>query len=98
MIGVPLLTLEEYTTVVVQSDVLTDEEQLCVFKAITMKNNSVFNITTRFRMHSLSSTIHVILLVKERCKLSRYLGLIMADTILTAAEALIYMISCLSVL
>ena len=37
MIGVPLLTLEEYTTVVVQSDVLTDQEQLCVFKAITMK-------------------------------------------------------------
>jgi hypothetical protein len=50
MIGVPLLTLEEYTTVVVQSDVLTDEEQLCVFKAITMKNNSVSKITTRFRM------------------------------------------------
>jgi hypothetical protein len=50
MIGVPLLTLEEYTTVVVQSDVLTDEEQLSVFKAITMKNNSVFNITTGFRM------------------------------------------------
>ena len=50
MIGVPLLTLEEYTTVVVQSDVLTDEEQLCVFKAITMKNNSVSKITTGFRM------------------------------------------------
>jgi hypothetical protein len=44
MIGVPLLTLEEYTTVVVQSDVLTDEEQLSVFKAITMKNNSVSKI------------------------------------------------------
>ena len=50
MIGIPLLTLEEYTTVVVQSDVLTDEEQLYVFKAITMKNNSVFKITTGFRM------------------------------------------------
>ena len=49
MIGVPLLTLEEYTSVVVPSDVLTDEEQLCVFKAITMKNNSDSKIT-KFRM------------------------------------------------
>ena len=51
MIGVPLLTLEEYTTVVVPSNVLTDGEQLCVFKAITMKNNSDSKITTKFRMH-----------------------------------------------
>ena len=50
MIGIPLLTLEEYTTVVVPSDVLTDKEQLCVFKAITMKNNSDSKITTKFRM------------------------------------------------
>ena len=50
MIGIPLLTLEEYTTVVVPSDVLTDEEQLSVFKAITMKNNSVSKTTTKFRM------------------------------------------------
>jgi len=50
MIGIPLLTLEEYTAVVVPSDVLTDEEQLCVFKAITMKNNSDSKITTKFRM------------------------------------------------
>jgi hypothetical protein len=49
MIGIPLLTLEEYTTVVVPSDVLTDEEQLCIFKAITMKNNSDSKIT-KFRM------------------------------------------------
>ena len=49
MIGIPLLTLEEYTTVVVPSDVLTDKEQLCVFKAITMKNNSDSKIT-KFRM------------------------------------------------
>ena len=50
MIGIPLLTLEEYTTVVVPSDVLTDEEQLCVFKAITMKINSDSKIITNFRM------------------------------------------------
>ena len=49
MIGIPLLTLEEYTTVVVPSDVLTDEEQLSIFKAITMKNNLDSNIT-KFRM------------------------------------------------
>ena len=52
MIGIPLLTLEEYTTVVVPSDVLTDEEQLFVFKAITMKINSVSKITTGFSMCS----------------------------------------------
>jgi len=51
MIGIPLLTLEEYTAVVVPSDVLTDEEQLSVFKAITMQNNSVSKTTTKFRMH-----------------------------------------------
>jgi hypothetical protein len=52
MIRIPLLTLEEYTTVVVPSDVLTDEEQLFVFKAITMKINSVSKITTGFSMCS----------------------------------------------
>jgi hypothetical protein len=50
MIGIPLLTLEEYTTVVVPSDVLTDEEQLFVFKAITKVINSDSKITTKFRM------------------------------------------------
>jgi hypothetical protein len=50
MIGIPLLTLEEYTTVAVPSDVLTDEEQLCVFKANTMKINSDSKIITNFRM------------------------------------------------
>ena len=48
-IGIPLLTLEEYTQVVVPSDVLTLEEQLFAFKAITMPINSGSSIT-KFRM------------------------------------------------
>ncbi|CAC5374321.1 BTBD3_6 [Mytilus coruscus] len=39
-IGIPLLSLEEYTSVVIPSGVLTDEEQLQSFKAITIPNNA----------------------------------------------------------
>ncbi|XP_052078335.1 BTB/POZ domain-containing protein 6-B-like [Mytilus californianus] len=37
--AIPLLSLEEYTSVVIPSSILTDEEQLQIFKAITIPNN-----------------------------------------------------------
>ncbi|VDH88882.1 BTB/POZ domain-containing protein 9 [Mytilus galloprovincialis] len=49
-IGIPLLSLEEYTSVVIPSGVLTDEEQLQSFKAITIPNNA--STCEKFRKRS----------------------------------------------
>lgn len=38
-IAIPLLSIDEYTSVVIPSNILTDEEQLQIFKAITIPNN-----------------------------------------------------------
>lgn len=38
--AIPLLSIDEYTSVVIPSGVLTDEEQLQIFKAITIPNNA----------------------------------------------------------
>ncbi|XP_071125662.1 BTB/POZ domain-containing protein 2-like [Mytilus edulis] len=39
--AIPLLSLEEFTSVVIPSSILTDEEQLQIFKAITIPNNAL---------------------------------------------------------
>ncbi|CAG2207954.1 BTBD3_6 [Mytilus edulis] len=39
-IAIPLLSLEEFTSVVIPSSILTDEEQLQIFKALTILNSA----------------------------------------------------------
>ncbi|CAG2207955.1 unnamed protein product [Mytilus edulis] len=53
-LAIPLLSIEEFTSIVIPFGILTDEEQLLIFKAITMPNSP--SSCGKFRIHPREGT------------------------------------------
>ncbi|CAG2256658.1 unnamed protein product [Mytilus edulis] len=53
-LAIPLLSIEEFTSIVIPCGILTDEEQLLIFKAITMPNSP--SSCGKFRIHPREGT------------------------------------------
>ncbi|VDI55300.1 BTB/POZ domain-containing protein 3/6 [Mytilus galloprovincialis] len=53
-LAIPLLSIEEFTSIVIPCGILTDEEQLLIFKAITMSNSPLS--CGKFRIHPRDGT------------------------------------------